>query len=251
MIFLSIYLVQYLFSMQCSILILKWIIYRADQDDVDKVSYNRAMLPAYYGLLRLCYQHKKSLARHSALPLEKLRIISREQMKSPPYSALKHLRHAIRRLVMLLPHNLPQMRSLALDVLIELVRNPNLEVIAILCPLLLTCHIQVQDSSKLIGPIKPYFLRRSSTKAQLTNIVKNHPLPSLSMSSMVQMGMPQSQLIQRCFDKKFDAGIGALYRSYHDFLDVMIRMTVNMNHTERVNSEFTLLSQQQRGGHAF
>lgn len=39
---------------------------RADHDDSDIVAYNRAMLPAYYGLLRICCQQSRTLTRQLA-----------------------------------------------------------------------------------------------------------------------------------------------------------------------------------------
>lgn len=38
----------------------------ADHDDSEIVAYNRAMLPAYYGLLRLCCQQNRQLTRQLA-----------------------------------------------------------------------------------------------------------------------------------------------------------------------------------------
>lgn len=40
--------------------------YRADHDDSEVVQYNRSMLPAYYGLLRLCCQQSRALTRQLA-----------------------------------------------------------------------------------------------------------------------------------------------------------------------------------------
>lgn len=42
------------------------LVFSADHDDSDIVAYNRAMLPAYYGLLRLCCQQSRSLTRQLA-----------------------------------------------------------------------------------------------------------------------------------------------------------------------------------------
>lgn len=39
---------------------------RADHDDSEIVAYNRAMLPVYYGLLRVCCQQSRMLTRHLA-----------------------------------------------------------------------------------------------------------------------------------------------------------------------------------------
>lgn len=212
-----------------------------NDDDRLFVVYNGGIAMCFEALITLHSMYHEATACHVsgdlqelltelALLVKALRINAREQKKRPPASALKHLPDAVRRLATLLnTHNPPQMRSLALDVLTELVRNPNLEVIGILCPLLLACHMQAQDSPNIIGPIGPYFPRRSSAKAQYNNIVKNHPRPPRSMSSMVQMSVPQSQIIQHGIDKEFDSGLNSFYRPYHDFLDVMMRMAVNMN----------------------
>lgn len=40
--------------------------FRADHDDSEVVQYNRSMLPAYYGLLRLCCQQSRNLTRQLA-----------------------------------------------------------------------------------------------------------------------------------------------------------------------------------------
>lgn len=40
--------------------------YRADHDDQEIVMYNRAMLPAYYGLLRMMCQQSRVFTRHVA-----------------------------------------------------------------------------------------------------------------------------------------------------------------------------------------
>lgn len=172
----------------------------------------------------------QELLTELALLVKTLRINVREQKKRPPASAVKNLPDAVRRLATLLnTHNPPQMRTLALDVLTELVRNPMLEVISVVSPLFASCHIQAQNSPNLIGPIGPYFPRRGASKTQYNNIAKNHPRPPRSMGSMVQMSVPQSQIIQRGIDKEFDVALDAFYRPYHDFLDVMMRMAVNMN----------------------
>lgn len=166
------------------------------------------------------------------LLVKSLRINSREPKKRPSAATLKGLPEAVRRLATLLnTHNPPQMRILALDVLTELVRNPNLEIINILTSLLSTCHIQAQNSPNAMGPIGPYFPRRG-TKQQYPAASKNHqnhPRPPRSMGSMVQMSIPQSQIIQRGTDKDFDSALDFFYKPYHDFLDVMFRMAVNTN----------------------
>lgn len=172
----------------------------------------------------------QELLAELALLVKALRIASREQKKRPPASALKNIPDAARRLTTLLnTHNPPQMRSLALDVLTELVRNPNIDIISILSPMLLSCHIQAQNASHTIGPIGPYFPRRGGAKSQYATMSKTNSRPPRSMSSMVQMSIPQTQIVQRGSDKEFDAGLDAFYRPYHEFLDVLFRMAVNMN----------------------
>lgn len=41
-------------------------LYRADHEDQEVVLFNRAMLPAYYGLLRLCCQQSRPFTRQLA-----------------------------------------------------------------------------------------------------------------------------------------------------------------------------------------
>lgn len=137
------------------------------------------MLPAYYGLLRLCCQQSRSLTRQLA--------------------AHQNLQWAFKNII-------PQY-VMAVDELFALMN--------LFAALYQSDHI-------------------FRTKAQFTNIVKNHPRPPRLMSSMVQMSVPQSQLIQRGIDKEFDAALDAFYRPYHDFqyndfLYVMMRMAVNVN----------------------
>lgn len=40
--------------------------FRADHEDQDVVLFNRVMLPAYYGLLRLCCQQSRTFTRQLA-----------------------------------------------------------------------------------------------------------------------------------------------------------------------------------------
>lgn len=42
------------------------IVSSADHDDQDVVQFNRTMLPAYYGLLRLCCQQSRTFTRQLA-----------------------------------------------------------------------------------------------------------------------------------------------------------------------------------------
>lgn len=167
----------------------------------------------------------QELLTELVLLVSALRINSREQKKRPPSGALKGLPEAVRRLATLLnTFNPPEMRNLSLDVLKELVRNSNLEVTNILAPLFTNCHVQAQSSPNSIG-FGPYFPRRG-TKMPWPSVSKNNPRPP---RPMVQMSIPQSQILQKGVDKDFDAGLDAFYRPYHDFLDVMFRMAVNTN----------------------
>lgn len=211
-----------------------------DEDRLFAV-YNGGIAMCFEALITLHSMYHEATACHVsgdlqellaelALLVKALRLGTREQKKRPPASVLKHLPDAVRRLATLLnTHNPPQMRNLALDVLTELVRNSNIEVISILCPLLLACHMQAHDSQNIIGPIGPYFPRRNNMKSQYNSLAKNHPRPPRSMSTMVQMSVPQTHISARGVDKEFDANLDSFYRPYHDFLDVMMRMAVNMN----------------------
>lgn len=155
-----------------------------------------------------------------------LRTNGRDQKKRPPAGAIKGLSEAVRRMATLLnTYNPPEMRILALDVLNELVRNSNLEVTAILAPLFTHCHVQAHNAPSSIGPLGPYFPRRG-TKAHWPTVSKSNPRPP---RPMVQISIPQYQIIQKGTDRDFDAGLEAFFRPYHDFLDVMFRMAVNTN----------------------
>lgn len=157
-----------------------------------------------------------------------------QKKRPPPSSALKGLHEAVRRLATLLnTYNPPEMRQLAMDVLKELVRIPNLEVIQMIAPLLTHCHQQTQNSPNSIGPLGPFFPRRGSKAAWSsagaagpTAAPKNNPRPP---RPMVQMSVPQAHIIQKGIDKDFDAGLESFYRPYHDFVDVLLRMAVNTN----------------------
>lgn len=169
----------------------------------------------------------QELLTEMVLLVSALRINSREQKKRPPLGALKGLSEAIRRLATLLnTYNPPEMRILALDVLKELVRNSNIEVINTLAPLFTHCHIQAKNAPNSIGPLGPYFPRRGTKQTWPTSASKSNPRPP---RPMVQMSVPPAQIIQKGIDKDFDAGLEAFYRPYHDFLDVLLRMAVNTN----------------------
>lgn len=154
-----------------------------------------------------------------------------QQQTQPPSSNLnppiiKGLSDAVKRLATLLnTYNPPEMRSLTLDVLKEMVRNPNLDVTSILAPLLTHCHMSAQNSPNSVGPLGPYFPRHG-TKTPWPSASKSTPRPP---RPMVQMSIPQSQIIQRGIDKEYDAHLEGFYKPYHDFLDIMMRMAVNTN----------------------
>lgn len=205
------------------------------------VVYNGGIALCFEALITLHSMYHEATACHVSGDLQELlaelvllvkalRISVREQKKRPPASAVKNISEAVRRLATLLnTHNPPQMRILALDVLSELVRNPMLDVIGVVAPMLLSCHMQGQSSPNIVGSIGPYFPRRSNAKIPYNNIAKNHPRPPRSMATMVQMSFPLSQAVQRGTDKEFEASLETFYRPYHEFLDVLLRMSVNMN----------------------
>lgn len=141
---------------------------------------------------------------------------------------LKGLPDAVKRLATFLnTYNPPDICRLSLDVLRELVRNPNLEVISILAPILINCHLSVASAPAVnaIGPLGPYFPRRGG-KTTWPTIAKNMPRPP---RPMVQMSIPHTELLHKGADLEYDAQIEAFYKPYHDFLDVMMRMAVNTN----------------------
>ncbi|GAB0088688.1 ubiquitin carboxyl-terminal hydrolase 34 [Sergentomyia squamirostris] len=140
---------------------------------------------------------------------------------------LKGLQEGVRRLATLLnTYNPPEMRNLAMEVLKELVKNSTVEVMNILVPLLTHCHTASQNSTHPLSQLGHYFPRRGSTKTTWQTMSKSAPRPP---RPMVQMSVPQTQLVQKGTDKDFDAALEAFYKPYHDFLDVMFRMAVNTN----------------------
>ncbi|XP_061387828.1 ubiquitin carboxyl-terminal hydrolase puf [Musca vetustissima] len=140
---------------------------------------------------------------------------------------LKGLPDAVKRLATFLnTYSPPELCCLALDVLKELVRNPNLDVTSILAPILLNCHMSAASAPNAIGPLGPYFPRRGGGKTTWPTMAKNMPRPP---RPMVQMCIPHSELLHRGVDFAYDAQVEAFYRPYHDFLDVMMRMAVNTN----------------------
>ncbi|XP_055381002.1 ubiquitin carboxyl-terminal hydrolase puf [Condylostylus longicornis] len=139
---------------------------------------------------------------------------------------IKGLPEAVKRLATFLnTYNPPEIRNLTLDVLKEMVRNPSLDVTSILAPIFTHCHYSAQNSPNSIGPLGPYFPRRGA-KTPWPTVSKNTPRPP---RPMVQMSIPQNQIIQKGIDKEYDCHLEAFYRPYHDFLDVMMRMAVNTN----------------------
>ncbi|XP_037949040.1 ubiquitin carboxyl-terminal hydrolase puf isoform X2 [Teleopsis dalmanni] len=138
---------------------------------------------------------------------------------------LKGLPDAVKRLATFLnTFNPPEICRLTLDVLKELVRNPNLDVINLLTPILVNCHLSVANTNT-VGPLGPFFPRRGS-KAAWSTIAKNMPRPP---RPMVQMSIPQSEVLQKGIDDEYDMQLEAYYRPYHDFIDVLMRMAVNNN----------------------
>ncbi|XP_075147597.1 ubiquitinyl hydrolase 1 puf [Haematobia irritans] len=140
---------------------------------------------------------------------------------------LKGLPDAVKRLATFLnTYNPPELLRLSLDVLKELVRNPNLDITSILAPILINCHLSAASAPpNAIGPLGPYFPRRGG-KTTWPALTKNMPRPP---RPMVQMCIPHSELLHRGVDFEYDAQVEAFYRPYHDFLDVMMRMAVNTN----------------------
>lgn len=154
----------------------------------------------------------------------------RQQSSSQHIASPKGLSDAVKRLATLLnTYNPPELCRLAIEVLRELVRNPNLDVINILTPILLNCHLIVASPTNIMGALGPYFPRSGSSGASKTNwasLAKSTPRPP---RPMVQMSIPQSEILHRGIDEDYDAQIDAFYRPYHDFIDVIMRMAVNTN----------------------
>ncbi|ALC45917.1 CG5794 [Drosophila busckii] len=142
------------------------------------------------------------------------------------HSALsKVLPDAIKRLATLLnTYNSPEIIRMALEVLKELVRNTSLEAISILAPILINCHLSVANAPNAIGPLGPYFPRRSAKQTAWVMGAKNSPRPP---RPIVQMCIALSDLTPRGIDAEYDAQVDAFYRPYHDFIDVMLRMCIN------------------------
>ncbi|CAD6995071.1 unnamed protein product [Ceratitis capitata] len=138
----------------------------------------------------------------------------------------QRLPDAVKRLATFLnTFNPPEICSLSLEVLKELVRNPSLDVTSILAPILINCHLSVANAPSNIGPLGPYFPRRGA-KAPWPTMSKNTSRPP---RPMVQMSIPHGEILQKGVDIEYDAQVEAFYRPYHDFLDVMMRMAVNTN----------------------
>lgn len=151
----------------------------------------------------------------------------RQQSSSQHITFLKGLSDAVKRLATLLnTYNPPELCRLSIEVLRELVRNPNLDVISILTPILLNCHLIVSSPSNIMGTLGPYFPRSGNSKTNWATMAKNTPRPP---RPMVQMSIPQNEILHRGIDEDYDAQIDAFYRPYHDFIDVMMRMAVNTN----------------------
>ncbi|XP_060650890.1 LOW QUALITY PROTEIN: ubiquitin carboxyl-terminal hydrolase puf-like [Drosophila nasuta] len=138
----------------------------------------------------------------------------------------KALPDAIKRLATLLnTFNSPEISRMALEVLKELVRNTTLEATSILAPILINCHLSVANAPNAIGPLGPYFPRRGAKQTPWPQGAKNSPRPP---RPMVQMCIALAELTPRGLDVEYDALVDSFYRPYHDFIDVMLRMCVNM-----------------------
>lgn len=210
------------------------------------------LLVIYNGGIEMCFEalhtlhsmHHEATACHVSGDLQELltelvllvttlRISTR--LDSPPkkrqqplgqHSLVKGLPEAVKRLATFLnTYNPPEICRLSIDVLRELVRNPNLDITSILAPIFTNCHLSAQNAPNSIGPLGPYFPRRG-TKAPWPALSKNAPRPP---RPMVQMSIPHNEIIQRGVDKDYDVRLANFYRPYHDFLDVMMRMAVNTN----------------------
>ncbi|XP_055847912.1 ubiquitin carboxyl-terminal hydrolase puf isoform X2 [Episyrphus balteatus] len=210
------------------------------------------LLVIYNGGIEMCFEalhtlhsmHHEATACHVSGDLQELltelvllvttlRISTR--LDSPPkkrqqplgqHNLVKGMPEAVKRLATFLnTYNPQEICNLSIDVLRELVRNPNLDITSILAPIFTNCHLSAQNAPNSVGPLGPYFPRRG-TKAPWPSLSKNAPRPP---RPMVQMSIPHNEIIQHGVDKEYDARLDAFYRPYHDFLDVMMRMAVNTN----------------------
>ncbi|XP_049955909.1 ubiquitin carboxyl-terminal hydrolase 34 [Schistocerca serialis cubense] len=119
-------------------------------------------------------------------------------------------------------YNPPEMRSLCIELLKEMVLLMPQEVIQVLVPLLSHCHAVFQENHNAL-PMGPYFPRRG------------HKLPPHGIKSgarptrpMVQMAIPHGQLeAAKGVDEEYDHALHDFYSPYHEFIDVMCRLAIN------------------------
>lgn len=125
----------------------------------------------------------------------------------------------LRKLATLLnTYNPPDMRTLAIDLLKELVMLVPAEAISILAPLLSHCHAALQESHAAVPP-GPYLPRRSTPPGKMA---------SRPARPMVQMAVPHSQLeASKGVDLEYDGALLEFYLPYHELIDVMCRLAIN------------------------
>ncbi|XP_012254828.2 ubiquitin carboxyl-terminal hydrolase 34 [Athalia rosae] len=125
----------------------------------------------------------------------------------------------LRKLATLLnTYNPPDMRTLAIDLLKELVMLVPAEAISILAPLLSHCHAALQESHAAVPP-GPYLPRRSNPPGKMA---------SRPARPMVQMAVPHSQLeASKGVDLEYDGALLEFYLPYHELIDVMCRLAIN------------------------
>ncbi|XP_046627893.1 ubiquitin carboxyl-terminal hydrolase 34 [Neodiprion virginianus] len=125
----------------------------------------------------------------------------------------------LRKLATLLnTYNPPDMRTLAIDLLKELVMLVPGEAISILAPLLSHCHAALQESHAAVPP-GPYLPRRSNPPGKMA---------SRPARPMVQMAVPHSQLeASKGVDLEYDGALLEFYLPYHELIDVMCRLAIN------------------------
>lgn len=159
-----------------------------------------------------------------------LRLLQRpDDKKRILAGAFKGIQEGCRRLVTLLnTYNPPEMRNLTIDALKELVKYQTNDVIAAVVPILTHCHAMAQNGSQFTGQLGVFFPRSQlGVKTIWTQaVVKSTPRPP---RPMVQMGLPLTLVMRRGQRKEYDAALDDFYKPYHDFLDIMFRMAVNMN----------------------
>lgn len=159
-----------------------------------------------------------------------LRLLQRpDDKKRVLAGAFKGIQEGCRRLVTLLnTYNPPEMRNLTIDVLKELVKYQTNDVISAVIPILTHCHGNAQNGTQFAGQLGVFFPRSTlGVKTIWTQaVVKSTPRPP---RPMVQMGLPLTLVMRRGQRKEYDAALDDFYKPYHDFLDIMFRMAVNVD----------------------